>query len=193
MSDFYKTASRDLQDQFNSRQLADRLEGMIVHEEITEQDRDFIETRDMIFISTVDEFGNPTVSYKGGDAGFIRVVDSKTLAFPGYDGNGMFLTAGNIAASSKVGILFIDLENPMRLRLHGSATVDPGDPLLSDYNEALYVIRVTVDNLFINCPRYIHRYQKLATSEYVPQAGCPTPVPEWKSIEPLREVLPENL
>jgi hypothetical protein len=193
MSDFYKTASRDLQDQFNSRQLADRLEGMIVHEEITEQDRDFIETRDMIFISTVDEFGNPTVSYKGGDAGFIRVVDSKTLAFPGYDGNGMFLTAGNIAASSKVGILFIDLENPMRLRLHGSATVDPGDPLLSDYNEALYVIRVTVDNLFINCPRYIHRYQKLATSEYVPQAGCPTPVPEWKAIEPLREVLPENL
>jgi uncharacterized protein len=193
MSDFYKAASRDLQDQFNSRQLADRLEGMIVHEEITEQDRDFIETRDMIFISTVDEFGNPTVSYKGGDAGFIRVVDSKTLAFPGYDGNGMFLTAGNIAASSKVGILFIDLENPMRLRLHGSATVDPGDPLLSDYNEALYVIRVTVDNLFINCPRYIHRYQKLAKSEYVPQTGCPTPVPEWKSIEPLREVLPENL
>jgi predicted pyridoxine 5'-phosphate oxidase superfamily flavin-nucleotide-binding protein len=193
MSDFYKSASRGLQDHFNSRQLADRLEEMIVHEEITEQDREFIATRDMMFISTVDAYGSPTLSYKGGDVGFIRVVDSKTLAFPGYDGNGMFLTAGNIAASSKVGMLLIDFENPMRLRLHGSATVDPSDPLLSDFTDALYIIRVAVDNLFINCPRYIHRYQKLAKSEYVPQAGCPTPVPEWKSIEALKEVLPENL
>jgi len=193
VSDFYKTGNRDLQDQFNSRKLADRLEEMIVHEEITEQDRGFIESRDMMFISTVDEFGSPTVSYKGGDTGFIRVVDSKTLAFPGYDGNGMFLTAGNIAANSRVGILLIDLENPMRLRLHGNATATPDDPLLNDYSDALYVIRVNIDNLFINCPRYIHRYQKLATSEYIPTAGCPTPVPEWKTIEPLREVLPENL
>jgi len=193
VSDLYQMGNRDLQDHFNSRKLADRLEEMIVHKEITERDREFIESRDMMFISTIDEVGSPTVSYKGGDVGFIRVIDSQTLAFPGYDGNGMFLTAGNIAANSKVGILFIDFENPLRLRLHGSAAVDLDDPMLSDYTDALYMVRVTVENLFVNCPRYIHPHKKITKSDYVPKAGRPAPVPEWKNIEELKDVLPENL
>lgn len=114
----------------------------------------------MFFISTVDEQGRPTVSYKGGEVGFVRVVDEKTIAFPGYDGNGMFLTAGNIATNNEVALLFIDFENPKRLRLHGTARIVVKDSLLGEYVDAKYIIRIVVRNLFVNCPRYIHQYKK---------------------------------
>ena len=188
----YFDSNRQLQDQFDSRKLADRANELIVHDEITDEERLFIEQRDMFFISTVDDAGWPTVSYKGGDVGFIRVIDNKTLAFPGYDGNGMFLTAGNIAANQHVGMLFIDFENPKRLRLHGTASVSIDDPLLSKYEGAQYIVRIDVENLFINCPRYIHQYKKVRSSEYVPHPGCPTPVPEWKKLPEVQDVLPKK-
>lgn len=193
MSDnIYHNGNRDLQDHFATRKLADRVNDLIVHEEITEQERDFITSRDMFFISTVDEQGRPTVSYKGGDVGFVHVIDKKTIVFPGYDGNGMFLTAGNIALNHEVGLLFIDLEQPQRLRLHGTASVSVDDPLLDEYIDAKYIIRVRVRNLFINCPRYIHRYKKLEQSEYIPKKGCVAPIPDWKKLDAVQDVLPEN-
>jgi predicted pyridoxine 5'-phosphate oxidase superfamily flavin-nucleotide-binding protein len=188
----YHNGNRDLQDHFATRKLADRVNDLIVHEEITEQERDFITSRDMFFISTVDEQGRPTVSYKGGDVGFVHVIDKKTIVFPGYDGNGMFLTAGNIALNHEVGLLFIDLEQPQRLRLHGTASVSVDDPLLDEYIDAKYIIRVRVRNLFINCPRYIHRYKKLEQSEYIPKKGCVAPIPDWKKLDAVQDVLPEN-
>ncbi len=192
MSDIYHQGNRDLQNHFDSKKLADRVNELIVHEEITEQERDFITSRDMFFISTVDEQGRPTVSYKGGDVGFVRVLDEKTIAFAGYDGNGMFLTAGNIALNHEVGLLFIDLEQPQRLRLHGTATVSVDDPLLAEYIDAQYIIRITVRNLFLNCPRYIHRYKKLEQSEYIPKKGCVAPTPDWKKLDVVQDVLPRN-
>lgn len=192
MSDIYHNGNRDLQNHFDSKKLADRVSDIIVHEEITEQERDFITSRDMFFISTVDEQGRPTVSYKGGEVGFVRVLDEKTIAFPGYDGNGMFLTAGNISLNHEVGLLFIDLEQPQRLRLHGTATVAVDDPLLAEYIDAHYIIRITVRNLFLNCPRYIHRYKKLEQSEYIPKKGCVAPTPDWKKLDVVQDVLPKN-
>lgn len=192
MSDFYHKGNRDLQDKFDSRRLADRLTELIIHDEVTDEDKDFIESLDMFFISTVDELGRPTVSYKGGDPGFIRVLDSKTIAFPGYDGNGMFLTAGNLDINDDVGLLFISFTTPHRLRLHGKATMDANDPLLEDYVGAQYVVRIAVRNLFINCSRYIHQHDTSKPSEYVPRQGIPTPDPEWKSFESIREVLPSD-
>jgi predicted pyridoxine 5'-phosphate oxidase superfamily flavin-nucleotide-binding protein len=160
---------------------------------LTEEDCEFIESRDMFFISTVDGQGRSTVSYKGGDIGFVRVIDPETIAFPSYDGNGMFLTAGNIVTNNEVGLLFIDFENPRRLRLHGSAKIDKNDPLLNEYIDAHFIIRISVRNLFMNCPRYIHRYKKLDTSEYVPKQGCKTPIPEWKTLDVVQDVLPQKL
>lgn len=192
MIDIYHNGNRDLQNHFNSTKLADRVSELIVHEEITEQERDFITTRDMFFISTVDEQGRPTVSYKGGDIGFVRVLDEKTIAFPGYDGNGMFITAGNIALNHEVGLLFIDLEQPQRLRLHGTATIAVDDPLLDEYVGADYIIRITVRNLFLNCPRYIHRYKKIEQSDYIPKKDCEAPIPDWKKLDAVQGVLPKN-
>ena len=192
MTEIYHDGNRYFQEEFDSRRLADRLVDVIVHDELEERDRAFIESRDLFFISTVDNQGRPTVSYKGGPVGFVRAVDEKTIAFPGYDGNGMFLTAGNISNNSDVGLLFIDFENPLRLRLHGTATVHTDDPLIPGFKEAQYIVRIAVRNLFINCPRYVHRFKRISTSEFVPRKGYTTPEPEWKSTDEFEDVLPKK-
>jgi predicted pyridoxine 5'-phosphate oxidase superfamily flavin-nucleotide-binding protein len=192
MSDFYHQASRTLQDRFDTRRLADRIEQRLVAEHIGDSDRAFIEASDMFFLATVDEAGQPSCSYKGGAPGFVRVVDPRTLAFPNYDGNGMFVSMGNIAQSRKVGMLFIDFEHPHRLRLSGEAKISEGDPLLAEYREAQFIVRVAVTHVFPNCPRYIHQYRLVERSSYVPKAGNATPIPNWKRNDWACDVLPEK-
>ena len=188
----YHHGNRRLQERFDTRRLADRIEEQIVRDFIDEDDRGFIEARDMFFIATTDEHGQPQCSYKGGDPGFVRVVDERTIAFPGYDGNGMFLTAGNLLVHPQVGLLFVDLEGRRRLRLNGVASVDEGDPLLADYPEAQLVVRVAATEVFPNCPRYIHEYRLVRRSRFVPKADCETPVPAWKRSDWAHDALPEN-
>jgi len=185
----YSDASRRLQDRFDTRRLADRLAER-GRDHIDPDDRAFIEARDMFFIATTDEHGQPQCSYKGGDPGFVRVLDERTIAFPVYDGNGMFLTAGNMLVSPSVGLLFIDFEGRKRLRFNGSASVDDADPLLVEYPEAKLVVRVTATDVFANCPRYIHEYRLVQRSRFVPHAESETPVPAWKRREWANDVLP---
>jgi predicted pyridoxine 5'-phosphate oxidase superfamily flavin-nucleotide-binding protein len=188
----YNEGSRKLQDRFDTRRLADRIEERIVHDRIDDDDRAFIEARDMFFIATVDEEGQPQSSYKGGDPGFVRVLDEHTIAFPVYDGNGMYLTAGNLVVTKKVGLLFIDLEGRKRMRLNGTASVDDDDPLLADYPEAQLVVRVRATEVFPNCPRYIHEYKLVTRSRFVPKTECETPVPQWKRSDWAHDVLPDG-
>jgi uncharacterized protein len=188
----YHEGSRKLQDRFDTRRLADRIEDRIVRNRIDEDDRAFIEARDMFFIATVDEEGRPQCSYKGGDPGFVRVLDDRTIAFPVYDGNGMYLTAGNLLVTRSVGLLFIDFEGRKRVRLNGVASVDEDDPLLADYPEAQLIVRVAATEVFPNCPRYIHQYRLVAHSRFVPKADCETPVPQWKRNEWANDVLAEG-
>jgi predicted pyridoxine 5'-phosphate oxidase superfamily flavin-nucleotide-binding protein len=192
MSDFYHAASRGLQDHFDTRRLADRLEERIVHDGLSEQDRAFIERMDMFFLATADADGKPQCSYKGGDPGFVRVVDERTIAFPVYDGNGMFLSVGNLLANPHVGLLFIDFTRQHRLRLNGLASIDPADPLLSEYPEAQRIVRVRATQIFPNCPRYIHKMELVERSNFVPRANCQTPEPDWKSGEWVRDALPRR-
>ena len=188
----YHEGNRKLQDRFDTRRLADRIEERIVRDHIDDDDRAFIEARDMFFIATVDEAGQPQCSYKGGDPGFVRVLDERTIAFPVYDGNGMYLTVGNLMDTKKVGLLFIDLEGRKRMRLNGIASVDDADPLLAEYPEAQLVVRVAATEVFPNCPRYIHQYELVARSRFVPKAECETPVPQWKRNEWANDVLPDG-
>jgi hypothetical protein len=159
-------------------------------DEISKEDQLFIEGRDMFFLSTVDEEGRPTVSYKGGDPGFVKVVNKNTIAFPDYDGNGMFYSLGNIASSAYVGMLFINFEKPERLRVQGTATVSDDDPLIGEYKEVKFMVRVKVDAAWINCPRYVHRMQKVKESRYVPREDSQTPLAGWKRIDIVQGVLP---
>ena len=146
----------------------------------------------MFFLATADAEGRPTCSYKGGEPGFVRVLDTRTLAFPNYDGNGMYLSAGNILVHPDVGMLFIDFERGHRMRLDGTASIDPADPLAGDYPEAQFVVRVRARAVYPNCPRYIHRYTLVRRSRFVPRPECATPVPEWKRSDWAADVLPEH-
>ena len=190
MNDFYHGGSRALQDRYDTRRLADRLEQRLVVDRLGDAERAFIEARDMFFLATADESGLPSCSYKGGDPGFVRVVDERTLAFPNYDGNGMFLSMGNVLSTRKVGMLFIDFETPRRLRVSGEASIGATDPLLREFPEAQFIVRVAVTQVFPNCPRYIHRYTLVERSMYVPHAKRATPVPAWKNSDWAKDVLP---
>jgi len=150
---------------------------------IDEGDKAFIEARDMFFLATADADGRPQCSYKGGDPGFVRVLDEQTLGFPTYDGNGMFLSLGNVSVNPHVGLLFIDFtsERPSRLRVNGRAR------LAEDAD-----VVVEVDEVFPNCPRYIHRMALVERSKYVPRTEEEPPVPSWKRAEWARDVLPAH-
>lgn len=180
------------QDEFDTRRVADRIDELLVSERIDDHAKAFIEARDMFFLATCDADGNPQCSYKGGDPGFVRVVDDRTLAFPVYDGNGMFLSLGNIRAHAAVGMLFIDFENPNRVRVNGVATVDPDDPLRTEMTGATLVVRVHTTQVFPNCSRYIHQMKLVERSKFVPKPEVEVPIPDWKRMTWAQEYLPES-
>lgn len=192
MSEFYGTRHRALQEKFETVRLADAVKQNIVAAEIGEEHRGFIESRDFFFLTTIDHRGFPTCSHKGGTPGFLRVIDRKTIAFPSYDGNGMFLSMGNITGNNKVGMLLIDFEVPHRIRIHGEASMDINDPLLHTFPGAELVVRVHIEDIFINCPRYIHRYKRIEDSRYAPKSDCQAPLPQWKRIDGLQDALPNR-
>jgi predicted pyridoxine 5'-phosphate oxidase superfamily flavin-nucleotide-binding protein len=186
----YHEGSRELQDRFGTRALADRLEEVNLRTAFNHADRAFIESMDMFFLATADEHGQPQCSYKGGDPGFVRVVGERQLAIPNYDGNGMYLSWGNISVNPHVGMLFIDFTAQRRMRVNGTAAINPDDALLDSYPEAQFVVRVTATEIFPNCPRYIHRMELVERSKFVPRAGVETPEPGWKSADWARDVVP---
>ena len=185
----YHDGNRQFQDRFDTRRLADHLTGRVT-ETIGESQKEFIEKADMFFLATCDHRGLPTCSYKGGDPGFVRVLDERWLAFPNYDGNGKFQSMGNLLKNPNVGMLFVDFEGQQRQRLQGIATILDDDELLSEYPEAQFVIRVQATEVYTNCPRYVHKYQLVERSVFVPRQGLETPVPEYKKREDLQEFLP---
>lgn len=192
MSLTYSSSSRALQDRFDTRRLADRLAEVKVHDRFTPEDRAFIERLDMFFLATVDATGQPTCSYKGGDPGLVTVIDDRTLAFPNYDGNGMYLSMGNVAETSAVGLLFIDFEAQRRMRVDGVARIAMDDPVRSRYPGAQFVVRVEAMRVYPNCPRYIHKYQLVERSAFVPRPRVEPPIPAWKQSSWARDVLPAN-
>ena len=190
MSDLFHAGARELQDRFDTRRLADRLEQVTLHSTFNDNDRAIIERAPMFFLATADGDGAPDCSYKGGVPGFVKVVGPSTLAFPDYDGNGMFRSLGNVLVNERVALLFIDFERQDRLRIHGRASVSDDDELLGSWEGAQLVVRVEVDRVFPNCPRYIHRMDLQELSVYAPHAEHEPPVPEWKQMDLFSPYLP---
>lgn len=187
---FFHDGMRQLQDIRETRPLADRLQEKIVRSHLTADDQAFIQKCAMVFVATADEQGRPECSYKGGLPGFVRTLDEQTLIMPDYDGNGMYRTWGNLLVNPHIGLLFIDFENQSRLRVNGTAKISPDDPLRSDYAGAVFMVRITVERVFPACPRYIHKMQLVAHSDYVPTQNYEPPVPEWKKFDEFRDALP---
>ena len=191
----YTQGARALQDRHDTRRLADRLDERFVAEPaLTPERRAFIERQRLFFLATADAAGRPQCSYKGGDPGFVRVLSDTELCFPNYDGNGMYLSMGNLAENPHVGLLFVDFSGrpPSRLRVNGRAAVALDDPLTATYPGAQFVVRVVVDAVFPNCPRYVHRMELVEPSRFVPDGDGAAPVPEWKRADWACDVLPAD-
>lgn len=186
----YGDEQRALQERFDTSNLAAAFEATIFSETIDDDNRTFIESRDFFFLSTVGANGWPTVSYKGGPVGLVRVVDERTIEFPSYDGNGMHLSMGNIDANAKIGVLFIDMETPRRLRLQATATIIDDEATLAHWPGSQLVVRATVAQTFPNCARYIHQHERRSTSKYVPDDDGTQPTPAWKRIDMIQPFLP---
>ena len=174
MTDTYHSGMRQLQDRFDSRRIADRLDERLGRTQFTPDDRAFIESRPLFFLASADAQGRPDCSHKGGDPGFVRVTSDNELAFPSYDGNGMFRSLGNVLVNPAVG------------------TVNEDDALLGVFTGAQLVVRVRAERIFPNCPRYIHRAASSEPSPYVPRPGSTPPEPKWKRMEMFADALPRD-
>jgi predicted pyridoxine 5'-phosphate oxidase superfamily flavin-nucleotide-binding protein len=192
-SRLYHAGSRELQDRFDTRRIADRLERVNLRREFTDGDREMIESAPMFFLATLDPDGFPDVSYKGGVPGFVRIVGESTLAFPSYDGNGMFKSLGNVRANPLVGLVFIQWTGrAKKLRVQGRASLHFDDPLAGDFPGAQLIVRVEAERIFDNCPRYLHKWALEEYSVYAPRPEHEPPIPEWKRMPVYRDALPER-
>jgi predicted pyridoxine 5'-phosphate oxidase superfamily flavin-nucleotide-binding protein len=186
----YHDGNRRLQDQFDSRRISDRLEQKLTRTAFTDDDKTFIESALYFFLATADAAGRPDCSFKGGTPGFVRVTGPSELAFPDYDGNGMFKSLGNLLVNPQIGMLFIDMhERPRRLRVNGTATVSRDDPLLGRTVGAQMIVRVAARAIFPNCPRYIPKLQLAEPSVYAPRPAYEPPEPAWKGFDAFRDVI----
>jgi predicted pyridoxine 5'-phosphate oxidase superfamily flavin-nucleotide-binding protein len=186
----FHEGNRRLQDRFDSRRISDRLEEKLTRREFTADDKAFIESLPYFFLATADDRGRPDCSFKGGPPGFVRVTGPSEIAFPDYDGNGMFKSLGNIAVNGGVGLLFIAMHGkPKRLRVNGSASVSDRDPLLGETVGAQLIVRVTARAIFPNCPRYIPTTQSIEPSIYTPRAGEEPQEPAWKEFADFKDCI----
>ncbi len=121
----------------------------------------------------------------------MHVAGPTTLLFPNYDGNAMFLSMGNVVDTASIGMLFIDMEKPNRVRVQARATVSADDPELGRWPGADLVVRAEVTKVFKNCGRYIHKHVRIGQSPYVPDADGKVAHPSWKRIDALQAVMPQ--
>ena len=191
MTILFHDGNRAWQDEFNSRALADRIEQKLTRTAFTDDDKLFIKSAIYFFLATADADGHPDCSFKGGAPGFVRVTAPNELAFPDYDGNGMFKSLGNISINRHVGMLFIAMHGkPQRLRVNGTARVLREDPLMAEIAGAQLIVRVTAQAIFPNCPRNIPEFSLTQPSKYVPMIGEPRVEPVWKTFDAFKDVVP---
>lgn len=188
MTVMFHEGNRQLQDQFDSRRIADRLEEKLTRHAFTDGDRSFIELLPFFFLATSDDKGRADCFFKGGLPGFVRITGASELAFPDYDGNGMFKSLGNILVNPEVGLLFIDMgEKPRRLRVNGRASVRRDDPLMQKFAGAQLLVQVAVRAIFPNCPRYVTTPGVAEPSKYAPRPGYEPPEPAWKGFDDFKD------
>ncbi len=188
----YHEGQRRMQDAFDSRRIADRLDQVTYSSELAEAQRAFIERSEMFFLATVGPDGQPDCSFKGGRPGFVRAISAREIAWPDYDGNGQFRSLGNLLVRPRAGLLFVDWGHPSRLRVNGVASVSAADALLASWPGAQQVVRLAVEQVFPNCPRYIPRMQVVEASPYAPAPNHEPPRPGWKDDPRFRDALPSR-
>jgi len=135
----------------------------------------FIEEQDMFFISTADAHGECDCSPRFGDKGFVTVLDSNTLIFPDFRGQGVMAGAGNIIENGHIGMLFMDYSRPIGLHVNGKADIIFKEKLSRRYPKPVvrriqnnifvektdFYVLVTVEEGFIHCAKHIPLMEKV--------------------------------
>lgn len=153
------------QTQYGSRRLNERLEATPDRQdELTPDEREFIESRDSFYQATVSETGWPYVQFRGGPIGFLKVLDSRTLGFADFRGNVQYLSVGNLNADPRISLILMDYPHRRRLKILGKArvahaTTEP-DLLerlqVRDYKARVErAIVISVEAFDWNCPQHI--------------------------------------
>ena len=143
---------------------ARRAGGVVSGHELTQQESSFIAARDSFYMATVSQNGWPYLQHRGGPAGFLKVLDSKTLAFADFRGNRQYLSLGNLATNDRAALLLMDYRERLRLKLLGRVTgvgIDENTELAARVTSSTY--RARVERIFVisieafdwNCPQHI--------------------------------------
>jgi len=191
--DFYHEGMRELQDRYEGRAVADRLEAHRARASFNDDDRGLIESAAFFFLASAAG-GNVDCSFKGGEPGFVRITGERELTWPDYDGNRMYRSLGNIFSSPRVGLLFLSFEggrfdgSAARLRVTGRASIIDDDPTMTDWPGAKRLICLAVDRVFPNCPRYIPKFAAVEPSVFTPKEGYEPPAPPWKARDFVKDI-----
>lgn len=114
-----------------------------------------IEGAPFFFLATSGPGGRCDCSFKGGGPGLVRVLDRRRFAFPDFDGNGAFMSLGNILHNPQIGCLFIDFADGARLRVNGRVAIHETGELLTLFPGSLRVVAVDVEEVVPNCPCHV--------------------------------------
>ena len=188
VSKFFHPEQKVLQEHMGTTRIADRISETRRRAVFNDVDAEIVGAAQFFFIASSAADGTLDCSVKSGPAGFVRMQGERTLVFPDYDGNGMFRTLGNIRATSRVALLFLELSGEKRkLRMNGHAEVSTDAVVFGKFPGAQAAVVVAVADIFPNCPRYLPTMQQVARSEFVEALGEHALEPFWKGKPDLKD------
>ncbi len=164
---------REVQAQLKSQVRAQRFYERQMRDRLSEKMVDLIRRQEMVFVATADAHGNCDCSPRFGKAGFVLVLDDKTLAYPEYRGNGVFASLGNIQENRHIGLVFVDFfDTTVGLHVNGAAESYPSTelpPTLASHLDSesppldspveCWVV-MTVDEAYIHCSKHVPLLEK---------------------------------
>jgi uncharacterized protein len=136
--------------------------------ELSDEHQRLIARADTFFIATDHPESGADISHRGGNPGFVRVVDGRHLAIPDYSGNNMFNTLGNIVANPRVGLLLIGFESGRTLQLSGRAAIDWDSARAATLAGAARIVDFELDEMIDNPHGFALRYKFHEYSHFNP-------------------------
>lgn len=155
---------RKVQTRYGTRDAYARMEQSGDRYRLAAREAQFIQSRDSFYMATVGESGWPYVQFRGGDKGFLKVIDDTTIGYADFRGNGQYISTGNIEASQKTALILMDYPQQQRLKIWAEVSIaeSSDNPVLREQLEvAVYagqierLVLLKVQAFDWNCPRHI--------------------------------------
>jgi uncharacterized protein len=154
-----------LQERHGSRRQYARMEQADnTHNGLGPMEKEFLVERDSFYIASVGSTGWPYIQHRGGPAGFVKVIDDKTIAFANFSGNKQYITSGNIVTDNRVALIVVDYPRQARLKVLGELEIIEGEKA-SEWLEKVghRQYKAAVDSVYVihvealdwNCPQHI--------------------------------------